>query len=255
MKGIYAIARRELDSYFATPVGWLCLCGFIAITGFFFALMVTDYTLQSTQQAMNPYMADQLNVNEYLLPAFFGNWAVILLFLCPAISMRIFSEDYKQRSFELLLSSPVSSTEIVLGKYLGAVGFLAVVFFGTSHYVAILFWLGNPDPGVVAASYATMFLLAASFIAVGLLASALTKNQIVAFVSTFVLLLMLWVLSWAQTLSDGTFGTIISSLSMLSHLEQLTKGLLHLKDGAYFLTFIGFFLFATQQRVETLRWQ
>ena len=135
MKGIYAIARRELDSYFATPVGWLCLCGFVAITGFFFALMVTDYTLQSTQQAMNPYMADQLNVNEYLLPAFFGNWAVILLFLCPAISMRIFSEDYKQRSFELLLSSPVSSTEIVLGKYLGALGFLAVVFFGTTHHI------------------------------------------------------------------------------------------------------------------------
>ncbi len=255
MSGIIAIARRELGNYFATSLGWLALCSFVAITGFFFSLMVTDYAVQSTSQSFNPYMQDQFNLNDYLLPAFFGNWAVILLFLCPALSMRIFSEDYRSHSFELLLSSPVSSLEIVLGKYLGALGFLAVVFLGTAHYVAILFWLGNPDPGVVIASYATMFLLAASFVAVGMLASSLTKNQVVAFVGTFALLLMLWVLSWAESLSAGTIGTVLSSISMLSHLEQLTKGLLHLKDGVYFGTFIGFFLFATQQRVEALRWQ
>ena len=255
MKAILAIARREVDAYFATPLGWLALCGFLAITGFFFAIMLTDFSMQSSQSMYNPYQQDSMNINEYLLPSFFGNWAVILLFIAPAISMRMFSEDLSKHSFEMLLSAPISSTQIVLGKYLGALGFLAVMFAATLHYVVILYWLGTPDPGVLSASYAATFLLAATFVAVGMLASAYTVNQVVAFVATFALLLVLWVLSWTETLASSDLGTVLSYTSMLSHLDQLTKGLLHLKDAVYFLTFIGFFLFATQQRVESFRWR
>lgn len=255
MKAVLAIARREIDAYFATPLGWLALCGFLAITGFFFAIMLTDFSMQSSQSMYNPYAADSMNINEYLLPAFFGNWAVILLFISPAISMRMFSEDMSKHSFEMLLSAPISSTQIVLGKYLGALGFLAVMFGATLHYVVILYWLGSPDPGVLSASYAATFLLAATFVAVGMLASAYTENQVVAFVATFALLLVLWVLSWTETLASNELGTVLSYASMLSHLDQLTKGLLHVKDVIYFVAFIGFFLFATQQRVESFRWR
>ncbi len=255
MKAVLAIARREIDAYFASPLGWVSLSAFLVVTGFMYASILSDFSQQSTTAAFNPYMADQYNLNNWVLPGFFGNWSVILLFIAPAISMRMFSEDMRQRSFELLLSSPVSSGEIVLGKYLGALGFLGLMFGATAHYVLILYWLGTPDPGVLASSYLAVFLLAASFIALGMLASAFTVNQVVAFVTTFGALLVLWVLSWTESILPGTAGTVLSAASMLSHLDQLTKGLLHLEDAAYFAGFIGFFLFATQQRIESMRWR
>lgn len=254
MRSILAIARRELEAYFATPVGWLCLCGFVAVTGFFFALMVAGYAYQSTQMAMNPY-AEGFDINEYLLPDFFGNTSVILLLLCPALSMRLFAEDRSKRSFELLLSSPLSSMEIVLGKYLGALGFLLVMLASTLHYVAILYWLGSPDAGVLLSSYLALFLLSAAFMAVGMFTSAFTTHQVVALVLSFGLVLGLWVLAWMDAFADQSWVSVITYVSMLSHQSDLAKGLVHVKDLVYFATFIGFFLFATQQRVEAFRWQ
>ncbi|RME20712.1 MAG: hypothetical protein D6798_19855 [Deltaproteobacteria bacterium] len=255
MRAILAIARRELDQYFATPMGWLCLCGFVLVTGFFFALMTSDYAMQASQAAFDPYSQGQINVNDWLIAPFFGNTAVILLLLCPALSMRLFAEDRRQRSMELLLSSPVSSAQIVLGKYLGALGFLVVMLAATLHYSFILHWLGRPDPGILASNYLATFLMAACFMAVGMLASAFTDNQIVALVVSFGGLLALWVLSWADAIAPSGWGTVLADISMLSHLEQLTKGLLHLQDIVYYLSFIGFFVFATWQRVEAWRWQ
>ncbi len=255
MKATLAIARRELDAYFATPVGWLCLFGFVSITGLFFALMISQYSYQSTQAAMSPYMAGELTLSEYLVAPFFGNVAVILLLLCPALSMRLFAEDRRQRAFELLLAAPVSTAEIVLGKYLGALAFLVVLLFGTIHYVGLLYWVGSPDAGVLAASYAGTFLLAAAFMAVGMLASSFTENQVVALVTSFGLLLALWIVSWGESFAGEKLGAFIGYLSVMHHMEEMSKGLLHLEDVVYYLTFIGFFVFATHQRVDAYRWQ
>ncbi|MFT4974896.1 MAG: ABC-2 type transport system permease protein [Myxococcota bacterium] len=255
MKRTLAIARREFDAYFATAIGWLSLSGFILLTGFIFAWIVTAYADQATQASMNPYGGGTMNVNEHLLPDFFGTTSVILLLLTPALSMRLFSEDLKQRSMELLLSSPVTSGEIVLGKYLGAVGFLAIMLLSTAHYMAILWWLSNPDPAVVLANYAGTFLMASAFLAVGLLTSAMTQSQLIALVLSFGTLLLLWFMSGIGSLATGTAGEVLSYLSVLSHIEELSRGLLHTKDIVYYMTFIGFFLFATLQRVEAMRWQ
>ena len=252
MRRIFAIASRELDAYFATAIGWLSLGGFIGLTGFIFAWIVTAYADQ-TAQSMG--YGGGLNVNEHLLPDFFGTTAVILLLLMPAQSMRLFSEDMKQRSMELLLSSPLSSLEIVLGKYLGAVAFLAIMLLGTSHYMVILWWLTSPDLMIILANYAGTFLMASSFLAVGLLTSAMTKSQLTALVGSFGFLLLLWFLSGIGSLASGTAGEVLSYISVLSHLEELSRGLLHTRDVVYYLTFIGFFLFATLQRVEAMRWQ
>ncbi len=255
LRTVAAIARREVDGYFATPLGWLALCGFVVVTGFFFVFSVAEFNDYAVQAAYTPYMAEQLTVNDVLLPMIFGNWAVILLLMCPAISMRIFSEDLRQRSFELLLASPVSSGAIVAGKYLGALGFMAVLFASTLYQPAVLYWLGAPDPGVVAGNYAAMFLLSASCLAVGMLASAFTDSQIIAFMVSFATLLVLYLLGWVGELSSGVALEALGQVSMLSHLDQLMKGLLHLEDAVYFATFVGFFLFATQQRVESFRWR
>jgi ABC-2 type transport system permease protein len=255
LKRTLAIASRELGGILATPLGWLILVCFVGITGLFFALMLTDFSVQSTQMAVGPQMAESFNLNDYVLPAFFSNWAVILLFICPAISMRTFAEDIGQRSFELLLSSPLTSTQIVLGKFLGSLGFLAMLFASSLHFVVIFNWLGTPDPGVLAASYLTMFLMSACFLAVGMLASAFTVNQVVAYILTFATLLGLWVLSWSEGLAGPEIGPLLAHVSVLSHMEQLIKGLMHLDDLVYFGSFVAFFLFATIQRVESMRWR
>lgn len=255
MRTLLAISRRELDQYFATPLGWLILCGFVLITGLFFGIGVTDYGMQASQAAFDPYMQGQVNLNDWLVVPFFANTAVILLLLSPALSMRLFAEERRQRSMELLLSSPVTSWQIVLGKYLGSLGFLAMLLAGTLHFPLILYWLGTPDPGILASNYLATFLLAASFMAVGLLASSMTENQVVALVGSFGALLALWILSWMDGIAPTGWGAVLSGISMLSHQEQLSKGLLHVEDLAYYIGFIGFFLFASWQRVESWRWQ
>jgi ABC-2 type transport system permease protein len=254
MKAMLAIARRELDAYFATPLGWVALCGFVLLTGFFFTFALYEFDAYIMEAQFSPYMADHVTVNDWLIPAIFGNWAIILLLATPALSMRIFAEDIKQRSFELLLSSPVSPTQIVLGKYLGLLGFLAVLFATTLYQVAVLYWLGSPDPGVLFASYLAMFLLAASCVAVGMVASAFTTNQIVAFIVSFATLLILYLLGWVGTVVESGFWHWLAKASLLEHLEQLGKGLLHVKDLTYFVLFIGLFLFVTVQRISSFRW-
>jgi ABC-2 type transport system permease protein len=253
MRVIRAIAMRETRAYFATPVGWLCMMGFVMVTGVFFALITTEFATQATRQQFNPYGAAQVNLTDWLIQPFFANTAVILLMLCPALSMRLFAEDRRSGALELLLSSPISSTQIVAGKYLGAMGFVTAMLLTTLPMTGILYWLGNPDTGVIAAAYLATFLLAASFMSVGMLTSAATESQVVALVLSFGLLLLLWVLSWTQGMGD--LGDAVAALSMLSHLEKLSKGLLHLKDAVYFISFIGFFVFATTQRVEAYRWR
>lgn len=255
MKAIIAIARRELNACFATPVGWMCLCGFVLITGFFFALMTTEFSVQATQASFNPYTKDSVNLTDWLIQPFFGNTAVILLMLCPALSMRLFAEDRKNHSLELLLSSPLSSGQIVAGKFIGVMCFVLVLLAATLPCIALLYWFGSPDTGVLAASYLAMVMMAASFLSLGMLASASTENQVVALVMSFGLLLVLWVLSWANTIAGPGLGEVLAYLSMLTHIEQLTKGLLHLSDIVYFVSFVGLFLFVTTQRVEAYRWR
>ena len=126
----------------------------------------------------------------------------------------------------------------------------------TLHFPAILYWLGEPDTGIVAANYVAFLLLLATFFAVGMLASAMTDNQLVALVVAFGVNLLLWVVGWSVSSADpGTLKTVVEALSMVTHVETLGKGVIHIKDVVYFLSFIGFCLFATTQRVEALRWR
>ncbi|MCP4809608.1 MAG: ABC transporter permease subunit [Proteobacteria bacterium] len=255
IKNVFAIAWREIRAYFATPVGWLCLCAFMAISAVFFVAVLGLYNMQATEMQFNPYAGTEMNIDEYLVAPFFGNTTVILLFICPALSMRLFSEDRKTKSLELLLTSPVTTTEIVLGKYLGAVGFLAIILLCTGHYPLQLVLLGEPDPGVIASSYLAVFLLGSCFMAVGLLFSSMTENQIVALVLSFVTLLGFWILGWVEELASGTLQEVVGYASLINRMEDMTKGLIHTKDLVYYVTFICFWLFATHQRVEAYRWR
>ncbi len=256
MIGALTIARRETSALFNTPVGWIALTAFTFIGGFFFTAMLIGYYSAYSQSVLNPQQADQLSVNEWVVQPFFSNLGVIALFIIPAVTMRLIAEDRRQRSIEILLTSPVSSLEIALGKFLGGMGFALVMTASTLPFMWFLYALGDPDTGVVASNYLGFILMLGTLIAMGTFASALTENQIVAFMMAFAGGLFLWISNWVvQGMDDGPLKTSIDYLSMLKHADSMGKGLLHTQDIVYFLSFIGFFLFATSQRVEALRWR
>jgi ABC-2 type transport system permease protein len=254
MNAVLAIARRETAAYFANPIGWICLTAFVALSGFFFVFMLVAYA-DYASQAFGA-SAEQFSVNDLLGGMLFDNMGVIALLLSPALTMRLFAEDRKNRSIELLLTSPISSWQIVLGKFLGSMGFAGVLALSTIHFPLLLNAYGSPDPYVVIANYGGFLLLLGTFFAVGMLASSLTDNQLVALVVAFGLNLLLWVVGWSvQSVDAGALKTVVEALAMTNHTQALGKGLLHVKDLTYFVTFIGFCLFATTQRVEALRWR
>ncbi|MBN2798220.1 MAG: ABC transporter permease subunit [Deltaproteobacteria bacterium] len=248
---ILAIAGRELRSIFHTTVGWLVIAGFLLMTGFFWATMVSFYIVQGADLLSNPNAAMQMSLTDHLLAPFFGNTAVVLLMLSPALSMRLFSEEIKQRTLELLLTAPVSTWEIILGKFLGAMGFVGAMLLGTLTVPLSLWLWASPDPGALFGGYLSLGLLAAAVISLGMLFSSLSQNQIVAVVLTFSASLALWILSWVSEDPQA----LVVQMSLSSHLQDLATGVVRLSDLAYFAGFVGFFLFATQQRVDSTRWR
>lgn len=245
------IAARELKATFSTAIGWLVLTAFLLITGVFWVIMVDAYVTQSHDLVHNPYAAHQLNLTDYLLLPFFGNCTVIVLMIAPALSMRLFSEEYKQHTMELLLTSPISTAEIVLGKYLGGVATLLVMLLCTAHYPISLWMWGTPDPGVLIGGYAALAVLGGAILAMGMWFSAWTSNQIVALVLTFGAALTLYVMALDLSEPDA----LQTRLSLSAHLTDLLRGELRLSAMVYFAGFIGFFVFATHQRVESFRWR
>jgi ABC-2 type transport system permease protein len=244
------IAWRELRAIFHTPVGWLVLCGYLFVTGVFWVYMVENYVLQSQDLVYNPYAASQLTLEDYLLEPFFGNCAVVLLMILPGVSMRLFSEEFRQRTMELLLTSPVSTAEIVVGKFLGALGFVGVLLLASLHYVVALMQWGSPEPGVLVGGYLGLTLMSAALLAMGMLFSSLTSNQIVAMVLAFAASLTLFVLDWGAESPDDWNHR----LALAPHLSDMLQGALKVSDIAYFVLFAGFCLFATHQRLESYRW-
>jgi len=245
------IAMREARAIFTTPVGWLVLCGWLLVTGIFWVASVGMYVAESQNVVFNPYGAALLNLQDHLVMPFYGNTTVVLVFVVPAVSMRLFSEEFKQRTMELLLTSPVSTLEIVLGKYLGALAFVLVALACTLHFPLTLEYWGEPDLGAIAGGYLALFSMSAALLAVGLLASSFTSNQIVALVVAFAASLALYVGGW---LADGP-DHWIARLGLLSHLEDMLRGAVRLSDLVYFAGIVGVSLFATWQRLESFRWR
>ncbi|MCB9671053.1 MAG: ABC transporter permease subunit [Alphaproteobacteria bacterium] len=245
------IARRELASIFSTALGWLVLTGFLLITGVFWVFGVDDYAMAVAGGVYNPYDIAGLNITNNLLLPFFGNCTVIVLMVTPALSMRLFSEEIKGHTLELLLTSPVSTGQIVLGKFLGAVGFLAVLLLCTAHIPISLYWIAEPDPGVLVGGYLALLLLGSAVLAMGMCFSAYTGNQVVALTVTFSMALALYVISFSETDPES----FVNKVSVSTHVIDLIRGAVRTTDLAYFTAFIGFFLFATHQRLESFRWR
>jgi len=253
MRNVMAIAGKELRGYFASPIAYVVMGFFALLFGMFFNAYLGAFMQQSMQMA--GFGGGSMNVNMNLVRPLFGNASVVLLFVIPMITMRTYSEEKRSGTIELLLTSPLTDAEIILGKFLGALGLYLAMLAVTLLYMAILFWAGNPDWKPIAAGYLGLFLMGASFIAVGLLISNLTKNQIVAGTATFGVFLLLWVVSWIGEGFGPRVQAVLSYLSIIEHFDDFAKGVIDTKHLVYYLSFITFGLFLTAKSVDSERWR
>ncbi len=254
MRALKAIYLRELGAYFHSAIAYVLWVGFLLLSGFFFYSGTMYYSMASVQALRSP-MGAGLNLYDMLVAPLLGNMSVLLMLVTPLLTMRLLSEEKRAGTLELLLSYPLSDFSVVLGKFLAALTMLALILAPTLLHMAILGWLGPLYWPLVLLGYLGLLLLGGGFIALGLLASACTENQIVAAVTAFAAVLLLWVLRWSASLAGETWGPLLQGLSLSAHFENLAKGMLDSADLAYFVLFIGFFLFASIRVLEAKRWK
>jgi ABC-2 type transport system permease protein len=257
MRNVLAIAGKDLRSQFVSPIAYVVLTGFLLLGGWFFFNLLArfNFLLNLYLSFRNPEAMQRLNLNEFVIAPLLHNLSVILVILVPVITMRSFAEEKRSGTYELLMTSPLSVTEIVLGKFLGAFAFVFIMLLLTGVYPLILVLYGNPETGVILSGFLGLLLLATAFVSVGLLTSSFTENQIIAAVSCLVLLLLLYVISWPADTAGETMGAVLKYASLTEHFSEMVKGVIDTRDLAYFGSVIVLALFLTQRSVESLRWR
>lgn len=255
MSAVWSITKKELVSYFTSPIAYIVIAIFILLSGFFFYSLVWWFNTQAMQMSQNPYYFQQVNINQMVFAPLFHNLSIILLLMLPVVSMRLFSEEKKMGTEELLFTSPVTVIQIILGKYLASLVVLLAMLVLSAIPTIFTFIHGNPEPVPYLLGYLGLFLLGAAFLALGLFWSALTENQIVSAVLTFGTLLLFWVLSWAAYSARGLWQDVLNYLSFFEHFDGLTKGILDTSDLVYYLSFAFFGLFLTHSVIQFRRWR
>lgn len=246
---ILHIAARELKALFLSPLAWSILAVVQFILAYLFLAQIDTYMMYAPQLAGRE---DAPGVTDIVVAPLFGNAAVILLLVAPLITMRVLSEERRSRTLSLLMSAPVSMTEIVLGKYLGVLGFFLALL-GLLAAMALSLMSGTTlDYGKLASGLLGLALVIGAFAAAGLYMSSLTEQPTIAAVSSFGLLLLLWIINWAGSSGEQVSGAF-SYLSLVGHYDSLLKGLFNSTDVIYYLLFILTFLVLTIQRLDANR--
>jgi len=254
MRNIWIICRRELRSYFVSPIAYVLMVMFALIFGWFFWNMLGAFVFYSMASQMRGEMMP-MNINEQIIRGLLANMNVVGLFFIPVITMRLFAEEKRNGTIELLVTSPVDDLEVIVGKWLAAVGLYAGMLLLTGLNVVFIFKYGNPDWKPLAVGYLGLLLQAAALLAIGTFISSLTKNQIIAGAASFGVCLLIFVLGWAGGYETSTWAQVLSYMSVTTHMESFTKGVLDTKDAVYYLTVIFLGLFLTARSLESLRWR
>src|SRR5690349_4255435 len=254
MRNVLVIFKKELKSYFASPIAYLLLTIFAVIFGFFFYSITRIFVLQGMQmQMMGRGMP--MDVNEYVIRPLLNNASVIGLFLIPLITMRLYAEEKRSGTIELLMTSPVRDLEIVLGKWFAALVLYISILAISGINIAILYAYGRPDWKPIVVGYLGLLLQGGCLLAVGIFISTMTNNQIIAGGATFAVCLMLWVVEWVSEYNQKAWAQALAYLSVLTHFEPFSKGVIDSKDVIFYLSMIFFGLFLTARSVESLRWR
>jgi ABC-2 type transport system permease protein len=236
MRTALVIARRELLAYFISPIAYMVSAVFLLIAGYLFSLIL----IQSQQATME---------------GLFFNIMVVLIFVVPLLTMRLLADEQKTGTIEILLTAPVRDWEVVLGKYLAAMGMFGVMLACTLYFPFILWRVGGtPDWGPILTGYLGLILLTSAMMAIGTLASAVTENQIVAAVLSFGILLLLWLIEAAGNIATGS-ATVLTYLSLPAHYNDFARGAINLEDVVYYLSVTIAALFIATRMLETRRYR
>ncbi|MEK7283588.1 MAG: ABC transporter permease subunit [Acidobacteriota bacterium] len=280
MRNVLAIARREVRTYFTSPLAYVVVGVFLMLSGYIFWASLVRFSALCLQYGNNPYVFNQLNVNDMVIRPLFGSMGVIFLLMIPVITMRLLAEERRTGTAELLFTCPVTTGQVILGKYLGAAVLLVVMLGATLSYpLLIMATSARPDMKPTLVGYFGVLLMGLAFLAIGLLVSAMTENQIIAAVGAFGTLLMLWAISWiadsvtmtlAGLMNSATFGLwekmnlglggptlgdLLNKISITEHFQDFRKGLLDTEHVVFYLSVVFFSLFLTQRVVESRRWR
>ena len=259
MRNLLAIYSKELRSYFVSPVAYVIAGVFLFLTGYLFRNILMQFNYWCLQFSQRQQFAQggmpNLNLNEMVVTQFFAVMDFIWLMVVPMITMRLFSEEKKSGTIELLMTSPVSPTQVLLGKFFAALSLYTAIIALTLVYCLILEAYGDPDWGPIWSAYLGYLLLGGTFIGVGVLASSLTENQIVAVLLAFGALLLLWLIDWSASFAGPTAAKILSYMSIIQHLQDFQRGVIDTGDVVFYLSFTFFTLFLTTRVLESRRWR
>ena len=254
MRNAWIICRKELGSYFVSPIAYLLLAVFAFIFGYFFWTAVKFFVFEGMEMQMRG-QTFPMSLNEQIIRPLLGNVGVIGLFLIPLITMRLFAEEKRTGTIELLATSPVRDLEIIMGKWLAALLLYCSLLLFTALNFAFLFRYGNPDWKPLLVGYLGLLLQAGSLLAIGTFISSVTKNQIVAGAATFAVCLLLYVSGWVSSFDSTPWARFLAYISVATHTDSFLRGAIDSKDAVYYLTLIFLGLFFSARSLESLRWR
>jgi ABC-2 type transport system permease protein len=259
MKSVKAIAGREILSFFVSPVAYFVIAGFVLLAGYFFFNLVLLFQHMLVRIQSMPFVQQEApSVNRWVIESFYQTMVVVLVFLVPMLTMRTIAEEKRRGTFELLVTSPLSVGDIVIGKYLGIAFVLLVMNTLILGFPLLLVTLSGVDVELppILSGYAGLVGISLAFASLSMAVSCFTENQIVAAISGMVTLLLFYVIhSPAQAMDPGVVSSVLNYLSPIMQLRDLVRGVVSLQSIAYFLSVISMGIFLSQRALEAYRWR
>jgi ABC-2 type transport system permease protein len=256
VRNFAAIFEKELRSYFASPVAYVMAGVWLLFSGFMFKNLLLEfnrYCLTYNQQQMG--RMPSLNLNDFVVTNYFGMKFFVWMIVLPFLTMRLYSEEKKTGTIELLVTSPLTTMQALMGKFAACLTlYAAVEALGFSHLLIVRYY-GSLDWGPVLSAYLASLLMGGAFVALGLLASAVTENQIIAGVVAFFMFIMLWLIDWSSRFTGPAMGAVLNHLSVLEHLRDFQRGVIDTGDAVFFLGLTALGLFLTHTVLESRRWR
>lgn len=258
MRNVYLVARKELQSYFSSPVAYVVITMFLVITGYFFYNQFTSFSVLSFQASTDPALAKQqnlLNITETVVRPLFGNISMIMLLMMPLLTMRLFAEEKRSGTIELLLTYPITDMEVIIGKFIACLVVFLLMLLMTATHPILLIVFGEPEIGPILTGYVGLFFMGAAFISLGIFTSSLTENQIIAATLSFGVLFLFFMMGYSVGMMGPFLGNLIMYISLIGHLESFAKGVIDTTDIIYYGVFITLFIFLTLRVLESKRWR
>ncbi len=260
MRSLYSIYRKEMGHYFVSPVAYVLVGVFLFLSAFFFDKILTviiSSSMEQEMQAMRFGGAQPIDVPGIVMRNFFGLLSSLILFLTPMLTMGVYAEERKRGTMELLMTSPITDLEIVLGKFLASLSLFAIMLLPTASYIVFMYFRSDPMPPwkLLLAGYLGVLLLGGALLSLGSFLSSLTENQLIAAVLTFGAILLLWVLDFGGNGAGTILGQVLQYLSVIRHYDDFTRGIIDTSALIYYFSFIALCIFLTVRSLESMRWR